>query len=178
MTRFTAIFDACVLYPAPIRDLLLELAQTELFRARWTNRIHDEWIRALLESRPDLSRERLYRTRELMNQSVPDCLITDYEELISSLTLPDLDDRHVLAAAIKGRADVIVTLNVRDFPAPALAAFGIEAQHPDEFIVHHFHLSQVAVCQAAKAVRGRLTRPSKTVDSTYPRTRRVGRTRH
>lgn len=105
-----------MLYPAPLRDLLLRLALTNLFRARWTDHIHEEWVRALLTQRSDLSRKRLQRTRELMDQAVPDCLVTGYEELIESLVLPDPDDRHVLAAAIRSQAGVIVTYNVKDFP--------------------------------------------------------------
>lgn len=101
---FTALYDACVLFPAPVRDLLLHLAVTDQFRARWTDAIHEEWIRAVLNSRPDLSRKRLERTRRSMDAHVRDALITDFEDLIPTLTLPDPDDRHVLAAAIRGRA--------------------------------------------------------------------------
>jgi hypothetical protein len=104
---FTALYDACVLYPAPIRDVLMHLALTDLYRARWTNDIHEEWIRSVLKNRPDLSRERLLRARDLMNSHVRDALIHDYEDLIPALSLPDPNDRHVLAAAIKGRVDVI-----------------------------------------------------------------------
>lgn len=103
MANFTAIYDACVLYPAPLRDLLMHLALTDLFRAKWTDAIHDEWTKSVLESRPDLTREQLERTRALMNIHVRNCLVTSYEDLIPSLTLPDPDDRHVLAAAIRGR---------------------------------------------------------------------------
>jgi predicted nucleic acid-binding protein len=106
---FTVIFDACVLYPAPLRDLLTELAAAHIFQARWTEAIHDEWIRALLADRPDLSREQLLRTKELMNRAVLDCLVSGYEYLIPSITLPDPNDRHVVAAAIHGRADAVVT---------------------------------------------------------------------
>lgn len=76
------MFDACVLYPAPLRDLLMHLALTDLFRARWTDQIHDEWIRNLLENRPDLNFAQLTRTKELMNSHVRDCLVKDYERLI------------------------------------------------------------------------------------------------
>ncbi|WP_164104374.1 PIN domain-containing protein [Candidatus Laterigemmans baculatus] len=136
MPTFTALYDACVLYPAPLRDLLMRLALTELFRARWTNQIHDEWIRNVLADRPDLTAEQLERTRELMNAHVRDCLVIDYEDMIEGLDLPDRDDRHVLAAAIRTRASVIVTFNLSDFPPAYLAKHGLEAQHPDEFITH------------------------------------------
>lgn len=120
MGNFTVLFDACVLYSAPLRDFLMHLAMTDLFRAKWTDEIHDEWIRNLLKNRPDLTQERLQRTRDLMNSSVRDCLVSGYVDLIPSLTLPDQDDRHVLAAAICGGADVIVTYNLSDFPSTPL----------------------------------------------------------
>jgi hypothetical protein len=81
MSRYTALYDACVLYPAPLRDLLMQLALTDGFRARWTEAIHEEWIRAVLRVRPDLKAEDLHRTRDLMNANVRDCLISDYEPL-------------------------------------------------------------------------------------------------
>ena len=104
-------------------------------RARWTETIHEEWIRKVLEDNPRLSAERLARTRTLMNEAVRDCLVTGYEDLIESLSLPDPDDRHVLAAAIRASAGIIVTYNLTDFPAETLARFDIEAQHPDDFLV-------------------------------------------
>jgi hypothetical protein len=81
MARLVVLYDACVLYPAPLRDLLVQLATTRLFQARWTNQIHDEWIRNLAANRSDIA-DRLNRTRELMNKAVLDCLIDDYQELI------------------------------------------------------------------------------------------------
>ncbi|MEC4983411.1 MAG: PIN domain-containing protein [Oscillatoria sp. PMC 1068.18] len=161
---FTVVYDASVLYPAPLRDLLMQLALSDLYRARWTDQIHDEWIRSLLKKRPDLTLEQLTYTRNLMNSHVRGCLIEDYEQFIPSLTLPDADDRHVLAAAIKGEADVIVTMNLRDFPASALAKFEIEVQHPDDFIVDLIGLKPAAVVEAAKICRNRLQNPPKSVD--------------
>jgi hypothetical protein len=93
-----------------------------------------------------------------------DALVTDFDQLTGILQLPDPDDRHVLAAAIKGRADLIVTANLKDFPRSELAPWGIEAQHPDEFLTHQFHLSQPQFLTAVKAVRLRLKKPPKTVE--------------
>jgi len=149
MATFTALFDACVLYPAPLRDFLMRLALTDLFRPRWTEQIHDEWIRNLLQNRSDLTAEQLQRTRTLMNSHVRDCVVTGYEPLIDGLTLPDPDDRHVLAAAIRTRASVIVTCNLKDFPQEVLGPLGLEAQHPDEFITHLIDLNPGAVCATA-----------------------------
>lgn len=164
MASFTAIYDACVLYPAPLRDFLLHLALTDLFRARWTDHIHDEWMDNLLRNRPDLKREQLSRTRDLMNESVPDCLVTNYEPLIETLALPDADDRHVLAAAIRAHAGVIVTYNTSDFPEDQLARFGIEAQHPDVFVSHLIDLDRSAVAWAARQQRQALRNPAKSAE--------------
>jgi predicted nucleic acid-binding protein len=162
VASFTALYDACVLYPAPLRDLLMNLACYGLFRARWTEQIHDEWIRSLLKNRPDLDPTALQRTRELMNRAVPDCLVSGHMQLVEALDLPDPDDRHVLAAAICGKAEVIVTFNEKDFPAEKLAPFGIVAQHPDEFVGHMMSLDWSAVCVALKNQRGRLKKPPVT----------------
>ncbi|MGB5179905.1 MAG: PIN domain-containing protein [Gammaproteobacteria bacterium] len=162
MANFTAIYDACVLYPAPLRDFLLRLAMTELFRARWTDHIHGEWMRSVLNNRKDLTAGQLERTRQLMDQAVPDCLVTDYEDLIFSLELPDPDDRHVLAAAIRCQAGVIVTFNLDDFPNDTLERYGIEAQHPDEFIGHLLDVDPGAVCNAARQQRQALRNPPKS----------------
>ena len=164
MATFTALFDACVLYPAPLRDLLMRAALTDLFRARWTDQIHEEWMRNVLKDRPDLKREQLQRTRELMNAHVRDSLVTGYEALVDGLELPDPDDRHVLAAAIRTRASVIVTFNLKDFPNEVLEPFGIEAQHPDEFLTHVLDLAPGGVCAAVKHQRAALKNPPKSVE--------------
>jgi len=163
VATFVAVYDASVLYPAPLRDLLLHLALTDLFRARWTAAIHEEWIEALLADRPDLSREKLERTRQLMDASVLDCLVEGYEDLIPGLQLPDPDDRHVLAAAIRVGADVIVTANLKHFPPSAIAAYGVDAQHPDQFIRHLVDLAPGPVCVAVKAHRQSLKKPAKSI---------------
>lgn len=164
MSRYTALYDACVLYPAPLRDLLVQLALCDLFRARWTEQIHEEWINAILRERNDLQRKDLLRTKELMDLNVRDCLVTGYEPLIDTLDLPDKDDRHVLAAAISGRADVIVTFNLKDFPNDKLVKHNIEAQHPDEFIAHLIDLEPTVVLGAAKTIRARLKAPEKSAE--------------
>lgn len=160
--RYTAILDACVLYPAPLRDLLLSLARAGLFHARWTSQIQDEWVRNLLVKRPDLKSADLARTCEAMNASVLDCLVENYEAVAATLTLPDPGDHHVLAAAIIGHADAIITFNLKDFPADVLAIYNIEAQHPDDFIANQLDLRQLEALAAIKAMRARLRNPPKT----------------
>lgn len=164
MSRYTALLDANVLYPAPLRDLLLQLAVTDLFKARWSTDIHREWIEALLRNEPHRDRAALERTRVLMDTATRDALVTGYESLIPTLSLPDKGDRHVLAAAIIGRCDVIVTQNLKHFPDAALAPFGIEAQHPDEFLCNQMELAQGVFCSAVARVRGRLKNPPYTVE--------------
>lgn len=159
---FTALYDANVLYSAPLRDLLVRLALTGTFQARWTRDIHDEWTRNVLKNRPDLSLERIERTRDAMNAAVKDCLVNDYQVLIPTLELPDADDRHILAAAIQGNADVIVTFNLRDFPARTLELHGIRAQHPDEFILSLLELNAPSVHEAVRRQRGGLKNPPHT----------------
>jgi predicted nucleic acid-binding protein len=118
ISTFTVFFDANVFFGARLRSVIVTLAQTGLFRARWSDDVHREWMRAVVEKRPDLTLEKLEPTRRAMDRAVPDCLVAGYEPLIPSLTLPDPDDRHVLAAAIAARASVIVTFNVTDFLPP------------------------------------------------------------
>ena len=134
ISTFTAFFDANVFYGARLRSLILFLAQTKLFRARWSDRVHDEWIRNLLEKRPSLQRADLMRTRQLMDAAVLDALVTGYEPLINAMDLPDPDDRHVLAAAVVCKASCIVTFNISDFPEESLAPYGLHAVHPDDFL--------------------------------------------
>jgi len=158
----TAVYDANILYPAPLRDLFIRLAQAGLVRARWSETIHDEWTRNVLKDNPRISAERLARTRDLMNEAVRDCIVTGYEDLIASLSLPDPNDRHVLAAAIHADADIIVTFNLSDFPAETLARFHIEAQHPDDFLVYLLDQAPGVVCAAVKRQRESLQNPPKT----------------
>lgn len=134
----------------------MSLATTDLFRARWSSHIHEEWIRAVLErnkGNQNVTRERLERTRLLMDTAVLDSVVTGYEELIDGLTLPDPKDRHVLAAAIRAGAEVIITFNLTHFPATALAEFDIHAEHPDQFVSQLLDLDAGAVCRAARQHR-------------------------
>jgi hypothetical protein len=162
--RVTALYDANVLYPAPIRDLLIRLSRAGIVGARWTARIHDEWMRNLLKNRPDLSPARLRRTRELMEGAVPGALVEDYEHHVPRLVLPDPDDRHVLAAAIETGADVIVTFNTRDFPADAVRPYGIEIQTPDVFVLRLLARHPAVVHAAVRTQRASLRKPPLTVD--------------
>lgn len=159
MSSYTVILDACVMYPAPLRSYLMYLANTGLFRARWTDQIHDEWTRNLLKNNPDVDPTKLQRTKTLMNANVPDCLVEGYESLIEGITLPDKDDRHVVAAAIKGQAESIITFNLKDFPINTMEALGLSAIHPDEFLCDMFELDSSACVKAAQQQRRSLKTP-------------------
>ncbi len=163
MAQLIVLYDACVLYPAPLRDLLMHLALTDLFQAKWSARIHEEWMRNVLANRPDLSRAQLERTRVLMDTHVQDALVENDEALIDTLDLPDPDDRHVLAAAIASQADLILTFNLRDFPTQVLQPYGIQARHPDRFISDLLSNEPSNICAAVQRHRASLRYPPKTI---------------
>ena len=131
-----AFLDASVLYPALLRNMLMYFAVADLYHARWSARVHDEWTSALLRNRPDIPRAQLERTRRLMEAQLDDALVEGYEHRVDSVSLPDANDRHILAAAKHCEAHYIVTANLRDFPATTLARFRLVAEHPDNFLLH------------------------------------------
>ncbi len=154
-----AVYDANVLYPSLLRDLLIRVAIAGAVRAHWTEQILDEVFRNLRTNRPDLDVDALDRTRTLMNDAVRDARVTGFEYLIDELELPDPHDRHVLAAAIFARASVIVTANLKDFPADDLAPYGVTAQHPDAFLSGRFDDDRVAVIDAVRRISAASRRP-------------------
>lgn len=162
---YTVVFDACVLYPAPLRSFLMYLAAGGQFRARWSEDIHEEWIRNVLLNRTELNRAQLERVRALMDRHVPDALVTGYQSLIESIRgLPDEDDRHVVAAAIVAQAEGIVTFNLRDFPDEVLSLWNLRAIHPDSFITDLTDLNITVVIDAARRQRASLLSPPFTPD--------------
>lgn len=163
MTR--AVLDACVLYPAFLRDLFMRLTVRFAFQPIWTEEIHDEWMRNVLKNRPDLTRAQLENTRLLMNRYGRDCLAPDYRSLIDTLTLSDQNDRHVLAAAITSQAPIIVTYNLSDFPSSTLSQYEIEAQHPDMFLSALFHHSPQTFIEAIKDLLAALQNPPVTLEN-------------
>ena len=129
-----AVFDACILYPFHLRNIFVQAAVDRLVEARWTDEIHDEWIRNLVADAPAIPVERLQTTRRLMNDALPAATIGGYEALIPTVNLPDPGDRHVVAAAVAAGASVILTWNLRDFPATELKKFGLRRETPDAFL--------------------------------------------
>jgi predicted nucleic acid-binding protein len=155
---FIVVYDANPLVGNTQRGLLVRIAQSGLVQAKWTDRILDEAMAAVQKSRPGIDPERLARTRALMIEAVPDCIITGHEPLIEGLHLRDPDDRHVLAAAIKSGAQVIVTAD-KDFTAADLAPWDIEAKHPDDFVLDQIDINDRiiwgCVQQIANSRKGR-----------------------
>lgn len=165
-SNFVVVYDACVLYPAPLRDFLMRLALgTGLFRPCWTMMIHSEWVRNLHASDPSkYTLEKLNKVVDLMNGAIEDSLITDFEDLISGLSLPDPDDRHVLAAAIKANAQVIVTENIKDFPNSYLEKFNVQAKRSDEFVLDLWSLDENAVFDVLVKQQKTLRKPPQSLD--------------
>jgi hypothetical protein len=162
---FVVIYDACVLYPAPLRDILMSIAAAPntTIQARWTDKILDETFDNILKDRKDLDPKRLAKTRADMIEAVPDCLVTGYEGLIAGLNLPDLNDRHVLAAAVRANAQAIITFNLKDFPDGLLAEYQVEPKHPDDFLVETLDLAQGLVVQVVTEILARLKNPPRTI---------------
>jgi len=159
-----AVFDACVLYSASLRDFLLWLGYAGLVRPFWSEEIRDEWIDNLLRKRSDLTRDKLERTYQKMNLHIPDGLIRGYESIMPTLTLPDPKDRHVLAVAIQAKAEYIVTFNLKDFPNTILQSYNVEAVSPDEFVIRLIQKMPDQVLRVVKRHRLDLKRPPKSVD--------------
>ena len=157
-----AVCDACVLYSITLADLLTSLGAAGLFRPRWTQAIHDEWIRNVIAQRGEggtVTRAKLEARRDAMIVAIEDSLVEDYGELIPAISLPDPDDCHVLAAAIKAEAELILTFNLKDFPEAVLAPWKVTARHPDDFATELLQTNQEAVVVALSEMRQRRKRP-------------------
>jgi hypothetical protein len=168
-----ALFDANVLASMTSTDLVIQGAHDGLFGARWTDAIHNEWIKAVLSFQPSRSPALLDRRRRRMDANVIDALVTGYEHLIPTLALPDADDRHVLAAAIAAQSQFIVTKNLKDFPVPILAAHGITPIHPDAFFLARLAEDPVGFISTVKANLARMKNPPISVDEYLGQLRKV-----
>lgn len=165
--RFTAVIDACVLCSALKRNLILSLAEAELYRVRWSDEIMDETEKAIgiILAKKDCKDavQHAIQARAAMNQAFAEANVAGYEHHGNGIgKLPDEGDRHVMAAAIKSKADIIVTENLKDFPRKVLAKYGIEAKSSDEFIADAINLSPSLAIAAIKRMRLRLDRPEKS----------------
>jgi predicted nucleic acid-binding protein len=171
---FIVLYDANVLYPSAQRDLLLRIAQQGLVQAKWTEQILDEMLRARHRRKPDLDPEKLAELRRRMNNTVADCVVTGYEPLIEGLKLPDPDDRHVLAAAIKAAAQVIVTTNLRDFPPADLGQWNIDAKSPDDFVLDQISIDDRIVYSCVQEIANIRRRPPQTAEDILTELENVG----
>jgi predicted nucleic acid-binding protein len=160
-----AVYDACVLYPFHLRNILIQCAFDGLVEARWTDDIHDEWMRNLAANTPGLSIERLEATRDRMNAVLAEAAVANHRPFIADLTLPDPDDRHVLAAAIAGKASVIVTWNLKDFPAKNLLAHGVTSKSPDDFLIDLHAAFQEALISSVRSARHNLRKTIPSVEA-------------
>lgn len=164
MSLFAAFLDACVLVPIAPCDTLLRFADAGAFRPLWSDGVEREAIRALCEIHPDIDPSRFHSRFRNMNEAFEDASVSGWEPLVDGLELPDPNDRHVLAAALRGRADVIVTENIKDFPAVLLEPFGIEAVRVDEFLMTQFHLNRGAAARIVGEQASAMGRPPVTID--------------
>lgn len=161
--RYTAFLDANVLYSVAISDALMEVAATGIYAAKWSKAIDDEWVRNLAKNKNRAEAD-FYTRRDSMHDACPDWEVPEegWKLIEPCLTLPDANDRHVLAAAVAGHADSIVTINIKDFPASVLEQLGITALHPDEFLLQQLELEPLVVLPAFKVMRARLKNPAFT----------------
>jgi len=148
----------------PLRDLLMNLAENGLFLPRWSDMIHEEWMRNVSKNTAGATAEKLELVRSRMDDKFRDGRVIGYEHRMHEIKLPDQDDLHVLAAAIHANAGEIVTFNLKDFPTEELEGWKIKAKHPDDFIAGLLDLHPKRVIEAMAAHRRSLNRPPLTAD--------------
>lgn len=144
--RFTCVLDTNIVYPLWTRDLLLWFAHHDLYTPKWSKHIFDEWIKVMRKK--NILEDEISKRTSMVSNAFPDALVENYEPLIRTLTLPDEKDRHVLAAAIKTNANLIVTNNLKDFPKEYLASFGLSAKCADDFFTDIIDLNHEASIKA------------------------------
>lgn len=156
--RFTCVLDTNVIYPIDIRDLLFWFASYDLFTPKWSKHIFDEWESVM--TRKKIPSIEIKKRISKAQRAFPDALVKNYESLVDSLILPDQKDRHVLAAAIKTNANVIVTNNIKDFPKDYLSSFGLTAKTADDFLTDTIYLNNELAIEAFRAMVLNRTNPN------------------
>lgn len=174
MARYTVLLDACVLVPIALADTLLRIAERELYRPLWSDRILGEAADAVAEIHPAVSPGAVAKRFTAMSEAFEDASVTGWESLESSVDLPDPDDRHVVAAAIRGGADAIVTANLRDFPLDELARLGLVAIDPDTFLLDQLDLAPRLVLDVLQEQAAHTRNPSLTPVDLLARLDRCG----
>jgi len=153
-TRFTCVLDTNVIVPIEVRDLLFWFAYDELYTPKWSKNIFQEWEEVM--KRNEIEEVEITKRISWANEAFPDAMVKNYEVLIDGLTLPDENDCHVLAAAIKTNANIIVTNNLKDFPNEYLETFGLSAKNADDFLTETIDLNQdIAIKSFRKLVINR-----------------------
>ena len=160
---FPVLLDSCVLYPYELRDLLLEAAHEQLYRVHWSAQILEDTVRNLLAD-ARTTPERASRFCAAMERAFPEALVEPPPGLADQLGC-DPGDRHVLAAAIAAKAELIVTLNVRHFPAEVLEPLGIEAVTPDQFLCNLLDLAPGAIHECLETIAARQRNPARTAQA-------------
>lgn len=162
---FRVLIDACALLPYQLCDLLLRLGETDIYQPLWSDQILEEVRRNLVTSLGRTEQQAFRRVGQ-MRTAFPNATVSGYKALVPVMT-NDPKDRHVLAAAIHGQAALIVTANLKDFPAEALAPYGIEAVHPDEFLLDQLDLYPRQTIQCLQEQRAAYRSPSFTPPEFY-----------
>lgn len=168
---FPAFFDACTLFGIRLTDLILRLADEGAFRALWSEEVLEEVRRNVI--RTGIEAADIDHRITAMRQYFPDALVTGYEGLTDALTC-DPKDRHVLAAAVRAKADVLVTFNLKDFPDESLEPFDVEVVHPDDFLLDQLDLFPGVVIRVLHELADDYIDPPVTVDDVLETLRRAG----
>lgn len=174
MAIFAAVLDACVMVPVAVCDTLLRLAEQQMFRPVWSERILREASHAIERIHPDLEQSAIERRVAYMNESFPGAMVSDFADIESGLELPDPDDRHVLAAALRAQTDAIVTANLRDFPASTMGRFDVEVITPDDFLLNQLDMRSPVVIDALTAQAAATRNPARSLDDVLTALARAG----
>jgi len=179
--RFTVVTDACVLVPPLVRNLLLSLAEAQLYRLRWSTRIMEEFERGFARDVSRYGRDdaktSARQAREAMMDAFPEAMVEGHEHLEASLqALPDPGDRHIVAAALHAGAAQIITNNLKDFPVEVMEQLQIDVRSADDFIADTLDLpmDSSTALWAVRRMRKRLRQPELTADKLLIRMERNG----
>ncbi|HVU60207.1 MAG TPA: PIN domain-containing protein [Mycobacteriales bacterium] len=171
---YAAVLDACVLVPNALCDTLLRMAEAGFFRPLWSDRILDEVRYAVMRIHTDIPEERIQRRLDAMNSAFDDASVSGWQAVTAGLDLPDPDDRHVLAAAIAGGGQAIVTFNLKHFPDHALMPSGVEARHPDEFLLDQLDLRPSVALEVMQQQAADMAHPPSDLAGLLSRLERCG----
>jgi predicted nucleic acid-binding protein len=174
VARYAVVLDACVLVPISLADTLLRIAERELYRPLWSARIVAEAVDAIVEIHREIPPEQVQRRFADVDGTFEDARIDGWEDLEDTVTLPDPDDRHVVATAMHGRADAIVTANLRDYPPDILGPLNIEVIHPDDFLLNQLDLAPRIVLEALRDQAAHTRRPVLSTVDLIARLARAG----